>query len=61
MKKKIRDLTLDDCEKVCFKQKQCDKCPLVFSKKSTIHCLFIAIKCGYKPQGNLEREVEIDD
>lgn len=57
MKKKIKDLTLDDCEQVCSKYKDCKKCPIVFSKKSAIHCMLIAIRCGYTPQGDLEREV----
>lgn len=57
MKKKIKDLTLDDCEQICFKQKECEKCPLLFSRRSTIHCMLIAIESDYKPKGNLDREV----
>lgn len=63
MKKKIKDLTFDDCEQICFKHKDCNECPLIFRKSSPIHCMFIAVKCEYKPQGKLalEREVEVDE
>lgn len=31
MKKKIKDLTIEESEKVCFKQDNCTNCPLLLS------------------------------
>ena len=51
MKKKIKDLTLEECMKICNKQKlNCNKCPL--------NCCWFGIK---QCPAFLETEVEVDE
>ena len=54
MKKKIKDLTLEECKNICSKYRECDKgCPL---NDKEIPCDFM----GLLPE-DLEKEVEIDE
>ena len=51
MKKKIKDLTLEEKDKICAKNKlDCAWCPLAIVSPLTIEC--------FKPY--LEKEVEVD-
>lgn len=51
MKKKIKDLTLEECELICKKRDCCeDRCPLI--------TCYLGLK---KHPEYLEMEVEIDD
>lgn len=62
MKKKIKDLTLeDDVEKsICEKYKNCIDCPLR-SKSSYCYYDYLLAKQQNKYQIDLEREVEVDE
>lgn len=51
MKKKIKDLTPQECEKICWKYDFCDtSCPL-----------FATNKCVEYSDGRYEKEVEISE
>ena len=49
-KKKIKDLTQEECENICRKYDWCWNCPLVETKK-----------CVNYDEGRLEVELEIED
>ena len=49
MKKKIKDLTITECVKICDKNPYCNKCPLHNS-----------YKCAYSHNKD-EMEVEVDE
>lgn len=48
MKKKIKDLTVQECKSICAKTKDCDKCPLNVCHVGVITC-----------PDYIEKEVEI--
>ena len=51
MQKKIKDLTVAECEKICFAHDWCDiSCPL-----------FATNKCMEYSDGRYECEVEVDE
>lgn len=56
MKKKIKDLTVEEVEKICDKQTDCDNCPLdipscrICMKDITIYNI-----------GFLEKEIEVEE
>ena len=50
MKKKIKDLTLEECRKICEKQDSCSDCP-IYDEICGIRIIRI----------HLEREVEVDE
>ena len=54
MKKKIKDLTLEECRKIC-EGKICDECPLL-SKITNSCCLVPQLLVQ-----DLEKEVEVDE
>lgn len=55
MKKKIKDLTVEEADKICDKQTCCNNCPLNirFSK----HCTTMIYNC----KELLEREIEVEE
>ena len=57
MKKKIKDLTLDECRKICSNSICCSKCCL----GKTLICKDIDIWVTPKMIRDLESEVEVDD
>jgi len=59
MKKKIKDLTDEECQKICDKYHNCDICPLY----GIAACLTIGIHIPLKfvSAEDLEREVEVDE
>ena len=50
MKKKIKDLTLEECNNICSKAESCSMCPL----QNTI-------KCINTDTAQLDIEVEVDE
>lgn len=62
MKKKIKDLTIEECQKFCEKRMGCDKkCPMFFEiGKSGNYCPFVAVD-GKVKDFYLEREIEVDE
>lgn len=50
IKKKIKDLTLEECDKICKKYELCYGCPLEET-----------IKCIYYNEEALEEEVEVEE
>ena len=56
MKKKIKDLTLEECKKICdnYSYFRCDECPL-------IDCVYNENYSYYKNKHPEEREVEVDE
>ena len=59
MKKKIKDLTLEECVKVCIKNKNCSKCELC--EKHTNKCICSQLYSFKNNQTFLESEVEVDE
>lgn len=53
MKKKIKDLTLGECKRICSKMEYCSHCPIL------IVCPFRLD--NYEEMSDLEREVKIDE
>ena len=63
MKKKIKDLTLLEANKICLKPKKkgCEECPLCLD---TPYCLLDTLEGDYftdKYRDQIEREVEVDE
>lgn len=60
VKKKIKDLTKEEAEKICNKHYVCNECPLdiYFSVSSKRYCIKNIIQ-SYKE--DLEREIEVED
>ena len=58
MKKKIKDLTLEECENICIKH-GCEDCPLDIPHSNTCH--FIGLQRGLRLPINAEIEVEVDE
>ena len=63
MKKKIKNLTLEEAEVICGKHNACSKCPLHFSKKAPIvACYLDKLTCDkYATYYQLNKEVEVDE
>lgn len=58
MKKKIKDLTIKECDKICNKQPYCSVCPLRYEN----YCRYEKLMVDEEEKAfNLEREVEIDE
>ncbi len=60
MKKKIKDLTIKECEIICNKHKQdcCIYCPLNYD----YYCRYGKLRIDEEEKKyNLEREVEVDE
>lgn len=66
MKKKIKDLTLEEMQKICNKHYYCRNCPL-FLKQIEGENGFIDYQCAheldydYIDKKELEKEVEVDE
>lgn len=63
MKKKIKDLTLEDANKICNnggKYLPCDRCPLSFGRKST-SCYRTLLLGVHGKKLNLDKEVEVNE
>ena len=57
MKKKIKDLTLDECVKICSVREDCQDCPLLSRDTCVINDMnYLAMKIS-----QLEKEIEVDD
>ena len=54
MKKKIKDLTLGECKKICLNN-NCWSCPLVACVHHNISCFHT------RDMKDLEKEVEVDE
>lgn len=62
MKKKIKDLTLEEATKICEKNLHCDKCPLLlFIKRSRTYCYHVFLLATNGKKVDLDKEVEIDE
>ena len=63
MKKKIKELTLEEARVICNKNISCSNCPLNFNKKATtIPCYLDKLKCDeYTTYYQLNKEVEVDE
>ena len=59
MKKKIKDLTFEECQRICDKRITCLNCPIRYSSNSCR--LMVLREMQYEPKDELEREVEIDE
>ena len=60
MKKKLKDLTLDDCNKICDSMTECDYCPLRNVKQTlTNMCWFDRMTVQIDFDEN--KEVELDE
>lgn len=60
MKKKIKDLTLEECRNICF-GKRCPQCPLYYG--NGLCRLFEIINTNQREDTHfdLEREIEVDE
>lgn len=58
MKKKIKDLTLEEIKKICNKY-SCNECPL--NIPHSCHCYGLALVQGFRWTIKEEREVEVDE
>lgn len=62
MKKKIKDLTLGEAQKMCEKRKSCKGCPMFFEiNDSGNYCPYTEIINNNIKKLYLEREVEVDE
>ena len=63
MKKKIKDLTLEEARKICELYYNCNRCPLNISKKATyIPCYIDKLICDkHLTYYQLNKEVEVDE
>lgn len=63
MKKKIKDLTVDECKKICNKSEYCDNCPLRFRSNGILTvCLLSNLSMEQYYGDRLEtQEVEVDE
>ena len=52
MKKKIKDLTLEECRKICEKQRFCNGCPFYGHDN---HCMYVG------DASHIDYEVEVDE
>ena len=53
MKKKIKDLTLEECKKICHKRSYCTHCP--------INEFCMNYFCDVQDKRKYENEVEVDE
>ena len=60
MKKKIKDLTLEECKKICRNTECCDDCPLFYGENKYCRAIELAIIENNKSI-DLEIEVEVDE
>ena len=59
LKKKIKDLTLEECKKIC-KSKHCKECPLSFGE--SFLCQLGKIRYDEESKNfDIEKEVEVDE
>lgn len=59
VKKKIKDLTYEECYKICDKRTTCLNCPIRYSTNS---CRLVILReLQYEPKDELEIEVEVDE
>ena len=63
MKKKIKDLTLEEAKVICEKHYGCNKCPLNFNKNaSCVPCYLDKLTCDkYATDYQLNKEVKVDE
>ena len=60
MKKKIKDLTLKECKKICEKDEYCDNCRLQLGEEKRCYYVFLQDIENFT-KNILEREVEINE
>lgn len=60
MKKKIKDLTLEECKKICDKDVYCDNCRLQLGEKKRCYYIFLE-DLKFFTKNILESKVEVDD
>lgn len=60
MKKKIKDLTLEEVNKICYKNSICSGCPLMKADKSALCFCYKDIVTDLT-KFNLESEVEVNE
>lgn len=62
MKKKIKDLNYNECQKICVNHLICDTCPLYFNKKCLKSLLTAKDDISFKKlRKYIEKEVEVED
>lgn len=61
MKKKIKDLTLEDMNKICKEHQLCSYCPLKTDKTSVKYDCYRDIMVDVLVSFDLESKVEIDE
>lgn len=58
MKKKIRDLTLNEVKKICYGKDTCSGCPLIEIKNKAFGCPYYDI--AYY-ENKLDQEIEVEE